>query len=94
MEGMTKICTKCGTEKKATSDFFAKDRKGKYGLKATCKDCDRTYRKKHYKENHEAIRKKQNVYLKKYYMENKKKILDYKKQYYANQKASSICSQN
>jgi hypothetical protein len=35
----TKICTKCGIEKLATTEFFHKSSTGKYGFHARCKVC-------------------------------------------------------
>jgi hypothetical protein len=37
----TKTCTKCGEKKEATTDFFYKQKRGKYGLRADCKVCSR-----------------------------------------------------
>ena len=37
----TKICTKCHMEKELTE--FYKNKAGKYGVKATCKSCDKLY---------------------------------------------------
>jgi len=46
----TKICTKCGRELEATTEYFSKAKKGKYGLKSICKKCacqeDAEYRAK------------------------------------------------
>ena len=85
----TKICTKCGEEKAATSEFFFKQKRGKYGLRGQCKSCYKIYvqqnkekiskRGKQYREiNKEKIleRKKQ------YYEANKERNLEYRKQYY------------
>lgn len=36
---LTKICTHCGKEKPATPEFFARQKIGKYGLRADCKEC-------------------------------------------------------
>lgn len=35
----TKICTKCGQEFPATTEYFHKSKRGKYGLRADCKQC-------------------------------------------------------
>ncbi len=35
----TKTCTKCIIEKPATTEFFGKMRRGKYGLDSMCKSC-------------------------------------------------------
>lgn len=34
-----KICNKCGIEKDATTENFAPEKKGKFGVKAVCRDC-------------------------------------------------------
>lgn len=36
---LMKICTHCGKEKPATPEFFARQKIGKYGLRADCKEC-------------------------------------------------------
>lgn len=82
----TKICTKCGEELPATTEYFAKSKDGKFGLKASCKKCNSVYRKIHYEENKDDIREKQNEYLKLYYSNNKDKILEYKHKHYEDNK--------
>ena len=90
-----KTCTKCGKELPATNEYFVRDKSGKYGLRADCKNCNSIYRKKHYNKNKESIRKKQNEYLKQYHIENKDKISEYKKRYYKENKERilSYCKQ-
>lgn len=44
-----KVCTTCNIEKDLK--FFSKSKKGLLGHKSECKECQSTYRKKHYKEN-------------------------------------------
>jgi DNA repair exonuclease SbcCD ATPase subunit len=84
----TKICTKCGKEKAANTEFFHKQRGGKYGLAATCKGCVKIYheankekilkrRKQYYEANKEKISKRKREYRK----ANKDKIAEYDKQY-------------
>ena len=84
----TKICTKCGKEKAANTEFFHKQRGGKYGLAATCKGCVKIYheankekilkrRKQYYEANKEKISKRK----KKYYGANKEKIAQQQQQY-------------
>ena len=43
--GFVKTCTKCGKTKPI--EEFPKDLKGKYGVKAICKDCMHIYYEKH-----------------------------------------------
>ena len=47
-----KTCTKCGHELSATPDFFYRQRDGKYGLRADCKNCfgavNRVSQQRHY----------------------------------------------
>jgi len=90
-----KTCTKCGKELPATNEYFARDKRGKHGLRADCKNCNSVYRKKHYNKNKKSIRKKQNEYLKQYHIENKDKISEYKKGYYKENKERilSYCKQ-
>lgn len=40
-----KICTICNLELPATSEFFHKMEKGKYGFRSTCKECNKSKRK-------------------------------------------------
>ena len=39
--GNTKICTGCGRELPATAEYFYKMKRGKFGLMASCKDCEK-----------------------------------------------------
>mgnify|MGYP005640290601 CR=1 FL=1 len=70
----TKICTKCGEEKVATSEFFYKQEGGKYGVASRCRQCVKIYTQ----QNKEKIVKRN----KKYHQENREKILKRKKQYH------------
>jgi 5-methylcytosine-specific restriction endonuclease McrA len=47
-----KVCSKCGIEKPATLEYFAKKERGKYGLRGNCRECD-NIRHKIYRENNE-----------------------------------------
>lgn len=44
----TKICTKCENNLPATSEYFHKQKNGKYGLKPWCKVCTNEYMKKYW----------------------------------------------
>lgn len=53
----TKICSKCKQEFPATLEYFHSMKKGKYGVRSTCKICTEKYRKIYtstpeYKEKH------------------------------------------
>lgn len=74
---LTKICSKCGEEKPATTEYFGKAKRNKDGLRGQCKDCMKEYRKQYYKKNKEEEKESH----KQYYKENKEKIKEYKKQY-------------
>ena len=77
-EILTKTCTKCGNTLPATTEFYHKSKKGKYGLQSQCKKCI-----KQYNENHkEQILK----YAKQYYEENKEHQKNIKRQYYEKNK--------
>lgn len=65
-----KTCSRCGVEYKATTEYFVADKRLKCGLRAICKECNRQYRL----ENKDSI--------KKYYEDNKDKILEQKKEYH------------
>ena len=45
----TKTCSKCGIEKEATTEYFYRHPRGRYGLMSWCKGC--------LKENSEIARK-------------------------------------
>lgn len=87
-----KKCSKCGRWLVASTFNFHKDKKGKYGLAARCKECKSNYHKKYSKENKEKIAQQKNEYYKenkehfaeynkKRYKENKEKITEYIKKY-------------
>ena len=73
----TKRCSKCQEEKPATSEFFYKEKKGKYGLRARCKECVLQERKDYHKENKDKILARKKVYQ----QENAERIAEYQKQY-------------
>jgi len=77
----TKVCTKCGEEKPATTEFFYKAKLGKYGLQATCKKCKREL----FRDSRKAYREKHKEYYKKlrkaYYEKNKEKEMQYNKKW-------------
>lgn len=50
----TKTCNKCKIDK--SLEEFSKDAHGKYGLRYTCKQCDKIYRRKYYSENKNKCR--------------------------------------
>ena len=78
-----KKCTKCGKWLVASNEYFAKQKKGKYGLNSQCKECDKKYREankeriaecnKKYRETHIEYDKKRK---KEYYNKNKKHELE------------------
>ena len=72
-----KRCTKCGKTLPATTEYFHKYKRGKYGLKSECKKCASERVKQHYKDNKD----KSTEYNKQYYKDNKDKILERVKQY-------------
>ena len=66
----TKVCTKCGKELPATTEYFVADKRLKCGLRAICKECNKGYRF----ENKESQRE--------WYQANRNKILEDKKKYH------------
>ena len=88
-----KVCSKCGKILVAYSGNFAKEKRGKYGLKAECKICrnerNKQYRKDnkdYYKQYRENNKEKIAEQRKQYREENKEKIAEYAKQYYEDNK--------
>lgn len=69
---MTKICTKCNTEKLLYN--FAKDKNGKYGVKSKCKICIKNYMTEYNINNQDKI--------KEYNTSNQDKILKWNKKHY------------
>ena len=49
-----KSCSMCREIKPYTS--FTKDKTGKYGLRSSCKECNKPYKLKHYQENKEKYK--------------------------------------
>lgn len=64
-----KRCTKCGELLVANTNNFSKTKGGKYGLKNSCKRCDKQY----YQNNKQKILERQ----KQHYENNKDKVLEY-----------------
>jgi len=88
----TKICTKCGVEYPATTEFFYRDKYKKSGLIGQCKKCKSEYEKEYNKKNKEKRNKssknwrennkeKKKEIDRKYYENNKEKIKKYQKEY-------------
>lgn len=92
-----KICTKCGKQLEATTEFFSKVKKGKFGLRAICKQCgnaiSRQYhndhpeyaktRAKKWRDNNVEYRKEYDrIHGKEYYRNNKEKCNKKAKEYY------------
>lgn len=73
----TKVCTKCGKEFPATSEYFRRNSKCKDGLGSQCKQCQKEYNKKYNIENKE----KKNAHNREYRANNKEFV---KERWYAN----------
>ena len=74
----TKVCTKCGEEKPATTEHFAVGRRYLLGVRPRCKSCDKECRR----ENKEEIALKN----KRYYENNKEELAPKRKRYRENNK--------
>ena len=81
-EDKTKVCSKCGVELPATLDFFAGEKRGKYGLKSVCRSCLKAINQEYAVRNSEKIKKKRIEYRK----NNRDKILAYHKEYHKTHK--------
>jgi len=91
----TKVCTKCGEEKFATSEFFHKDASRPDGRSPYCKDCVRVKSLSYRSRNRDAISRRQRLRYasadpkarsakqKAYYDENRERLLEQKKAYHA-----------
>src|SRR5258708_3459548 len=69
---LMKQCTgPCGRTLPATPEYFTRAKLGKYGLDATCKDCEKRYRQEHkteiaeqkrrYRQEHSEEQKQYNI---------------------------------
>lgn len=74
-EEKTKACSKCGIEKPLTE--YSKEKTGKDGLRADCKECKNARTKKYKEENKEKLK----AYKKKYREANKERIKAYSKKW-------------
>lgn len=94
---MSKTCTKCGTTKPLTSEFYPRRKDSKDGFRNSCKECEKVRMKKwneenkehiakYNEENKEKIREYQREYDKKYYKKHREFKLQYKKEHYKNNK--------
>lgn len=77
----TKICSKCGEELPATTEYFYATKYGESGLIAMCKRCRRTKMKEYKVNNRENISKYNKEYNKKYKSIHKERLKQYNKEY-------------
>ena len=77
-----KTCTKCGETLPATTEYFYKQKNGKYGLHSICKKCLIECGKQYRENNKDKIAERN----KQYYKNNKDKIAELNKQYRENNK--------
>ena len=66
---LTKICTSCGKELPASTEYFHKNPKGKFGLQQKCKSC------RAWSNPDNTEKEAQRKYSKKYYAKNKNNII-------------------
>lgn len=76
-----KKCNKCGRWLVASTVNFHKNKEGKYGLKAQCKECHSAYMKKYNKKYNKEHKEEQREYKKKYNKEHKEEKREYNKKY-------------
>lgn len=74
----TKTCTKCGDTLLATAEYFYRDKKGKYGLVAVCKQCKKPYQYEYRQKNKDKAAE----YHLEYYQTNSDKIKARSREYY------------
>lgn len=77
-----KVCGRCKEEKEIR--FFSKDKRAKSGLQVNCKKCQTEYyyrNRRHYQLLKQTTNYRQK--LKEYYLENKEKIAEWRRRYYA-----------
>lgn len=66
MNTPTKICTKCGKEKPATTNHFHRQKRGLYGLRSKCKDCVSETDRERYWNDPEKARSRVKDYRQRY----------------------------
>jgi 5-methylcytosine-specific restriction endonuclease McrA len=104
-EGCTKICTKCGVEYPATTEFFEPWKGGRYGVYSVCRVCRKGYNKeqslKYYKLNRDKLIKNMKEYASKnierrieYYNKNKERISEKRRQYYKTDIGNQVRKKN
>lgn len=92
-EAQTKVCTKCGVELPATTEYWHKAKLGKYGLTAICKACASEYRAARYQANRTASLEQNKKYnrehpevaraaSRKYYHSHPEAVEEYARTYY------------
>lgn len=77
---LTKQCTTCHIEKSTTE--FSKSKRGKFGVRSTCKCCEKQYQQ----NNQEQIAER----MKQYQQANKEQIAEYNKQYRQTPKGKAV----
>ena len=75
-----KKCSKCDEIYPTTSEFWTKDKRGKYGFKSYCKLCAKAYREQSY------AKQRMKEYQKKWNEENAEMVREQKKEYYQKNK--------
>lgn len=72
----TKVCTKCGETKLATSEYFYRDSKNVWAeFRAICTECTRTYNRTHVTPTTDARKLYMKEYSKKYKLDNHDSII-------------------
>lgn len=61
-DSTTRICTMCGVEYPATTEYFGVHKQGKYGLRSLCRSCKSIHDEQYRLENKEALRAKNAEY--------------------------------
>lgn len=77
---ITKICTICDVEYQATTEYFFKERRGKYGLRSKCKKCFCI--ESRLSENKPKNKERARVTSKAHYAKNKKHHAEKCQEYY------------
>lgn len=94
-EVKTKICTKCGEEKPATTEYFYRNKNLKLGLSYYCKTCGNESIKRWRENNRERIKESKMIWAKnnqqkvkesreKYIKNNTEKVREYRKRWRKN----------
>lgn len=76
-----KQCTKCGEEKPATPEYFARDKNKATGLRGQCRLCHRARQREQKRNSSDEQKEKQKAAVKKWWQNHPEKARDYTRRF-------------